>query len=159
MNDEIINTILKETYSVAELTHKISILKSYVLDSLFTSQSKIIFLEKDLAWLKSLPPAFWQNFTKDNVYDLFSELEKQKNNLKVLTIYLSFDPDENALSQINAMARKEFTSFSLLDVKFDPNLIAGAALVWKGIYKDYSLRAQIAGKQTEILASFKKYLR
>ena len=41
----------------------------------------------------------------------------------------------------------------------DPRLIAGAALVWKGVYRDYSLRAKLEQKRQELLEEFRKFLR
>lgn len=158
MND-VLNAILKDTYTLAQLKYRISILKNYLLQNLFGSQQKVEFGVKDTNWLKSLPPDFYQNFNKDNVYNLLSQIEKQKEGLKNLTIYLTFEPDDPSLAQIGNYARKSFGDNLLLDIKYDPNLIAGAALVWKGVYKDYSLRAQLAEKKEQILESFKKYLR
>lgn len=132
--EEILNTILKDTYSLTALTHKLSVLKTYLLQTLFNGEQKE-FAQQDLTWLQSLPAAFLQNFNKNNIYDIFSNLEKQKNGLKILTLYLTFDPDDQTLAQIGDHVRKSFNSLMLLDIKFDPNLIAGAAVVWKGIRK------------------------
>ncbi len=157
--DSILNTILKDTYTLSSLKHRLNILKSHLLKAFFGTQQNQDFEAKDSAWLNSLPPTFYQNFNKDNIYDLFSQVEKQKESLKNLTIYLTFEPDDFTVTQIGAYARRSFGDYLLLDIKYDPNLIAGAAVVWKGIYKDYSLRAQLAEKQSEILQSFKKFLR
>lgn len=158
--NEILNTILKDTYTLTQLKHRLNILKSYLLNSFFSSGTQNEALSSpDLNWLKSLPPTFYQQFTKDNVYKIFADLESKINQFQPLIIYLTFEPDDAAISQIGAFARKTFKDLLLLDTKFDPNLIAGAALVWKGIYKDYSLRAKIEERKTEMLESFKKFLR
>lgn len=155
----LLTAILKDTYTLAQLKYRVSLLKNYLLQNLFGSQQKLEFGVKDANWLKSLPPDFYQNFNKDNVYRLLADIEKQKEGLKNLTIYLTFEPDDFTLNQIGAYARKSFGEQILLDVKYDPNLIAGCSLVWKGVYKDYSLKAQLKEKQSEILDSFKKFLR
>lgn len=159
MNNPVLATILKDTYTNTELKHKLNILKSYLLQNLFGSQSQKEWAAKDLVWLKSQPASFFQYFNKDNIYNLFAEIEKQISQIKILTIYLTFEPDENSLAQIGQMARKTFNKLMILDIKYDPNLIAGAALVWNGIYKNYSLRSKIEEHKNEILESFKKYLR
>lgn len=155
----VLNTILKDTYSIAELKHKLNILKSYLLQNFFGAQSTKEWAAKDLVWLKSQPPSFFQSFNKDNVYNFFTEAEKQITQIKILTIYLTFEADDQTLTQIGQVARKTFNRLLLLDIKYDPNLIAGAALVWNGIYKDYSLRSTIQQKKSLILDSFKKFLR
>lgn len=159
MSNQILNTILNDTYSLTALKHKLNVLKSYLLQNLFGAQAPKLDEEaKDLVWLKSLPPPFFQQFNKDNVYNIFFDMEKQINSLKVLTIYLTFEPDEQTLSQIGVHVRQTFNQLLLLDIKYDPRLIAGAALVWNGVYKDYSLRQTLAQKKAMILESFKKFL-
>lgn len=157
--NHLLNTILKEAYTQTMLNHRLSILKAYLLQNLFGGSQKLLWQQADLSWLKSLPPGYLQNFSKDNVYQIFTELDQQKLKLKPLTIYLAFEPDDSSINLIGTMARKMFADSLILDLKYDPNLIAGAALVWKGIYRDYSLRSQIEQKKTEILQSFKKFLR
>jgi len=158
MND-LLDIILKDTYSQVQLKHRLNILKAYLLNNFFGTLKKQEITEKDLAWLKSLPAAYYQNFNKDNTQNIFTELDQRINQLKLMTIYLTFEPDDYSLSQIGTYARKLFGNFLLLDIKYDPNLIAGAALVWNGVYRDFSLRAKIEEKKALILESFKKYLR
>lgn len=158
MND-LLAAILKDTYSQTQLKHKLNILKSYLLQNFFGGKETQSLEQTDLSWLKSLPSSFFKNFNKDNIYQIFTWLEKEKIKLKTLTIYLTFEPDDLSLSSIGTYARRVFGNNLLLDIKYDPNLIAGAALVWQGIYRDYSLRTGIEQKKAEILQSFKKYLR
>lgn len=159
MNEDILSIILKDTYTLANLKHRINVLKSYLLENLYGAEQKKEFEAKDLVWLKSLPSPFYQNFNKDNVSSLFSELEKKVTELKTLTLYLTFEADNSSLAEIGTYARKNFGNSLILDIKYDPHLIAGCALVWKGIYRDYSLRSKIEEKKSMILDSFKKYLR
>ncbi len=159
--DEVLNTILQNTYSLTSLKHRLRILKSNLLKTFFGGENQNLKLTaQDLNWLKSLPENFYQKFTKDNIYQILSDLEKRIHSLPSLTMYLTFEPDDVTLTQLGSVTRKTFNSPSLiLDIKLDPNLIAGAALVWKGVYKDYSLRAKIEGRKLEIFEGFKKFLR
>lgn len=157
---DILNTILTNTYSLIQLKHRLNILKSYLLKAFFGNLQTSPILKEDLDWLNSLPEQFYQQFNKDNVYTIFENLEQLISNLNPLTIYLTFEPDDITLTQIAAYARKTFDDHTLLlDIKFDPKLIAGCSLVWKGVLKDYSLKVRIEEKKMEILANFKKYLR
>lgn len=157
--DDILTTILKNTYSLTQLKHRLRVLKSTLSSRLFGGESKEEFATSDSTWLSSLPPQFMGQFTKDNLNEIFTQLETKINGLKILVLYLPFDADEQTLTQIGEFARKTFSNLIVLDMKFDPNLIAGAALSWNGVYKDYSLRSKIAEKKGEILESFKKFLR
>lgn len=156
--DQILPTILKNTYSLQQLKHRFNVLKNSILESFFNTPAQNI-TAKDLSWLQTFPPSFSKNFTKDNVYEIFNLLDKEITKLKTLVIYLTFEPDDTSLVSIGSYSRKLFGGNLLLDVKFDPNLIAGTALVWNGNYKDYSLRAKIEEKKNAVSDSFKKFLR
>lgn len=157
MNDTLA-IILKDTYSLSQLKHRLRILKSSLLKAFFGG-ANLSFSPEQLSWLKSLPTDFYHKFTKDNVYQIFTEMEKEISKLKTLTMYLTFEPDSAALYEIGAYIRTNFGPGFLLDIKLDPALIAGTALVWKGVYKDYSLRAKLQARKTETLQEFKKFLR
>lgn len=157
--NQILTTILQNTYTLTQLKHRLNILKSFLINSFFSNQTQVSLPPSDLNWLKSLPPSFYQQFNKDNVYQIFADLENNIKSLQPLIVYLSFEADDSSTSQIGIFARKTFGSILLLDTKFDPNLIAGVALSFKGIYRDYSLRAKIEERKAEILEEFKKYLR
>lgn len=156
--DNILATVLNTTFSLTQFKHKERVLKSY-LEKTFFGGSPESANPSDLNWLKSLPASFYQNFNKDNIYELFTNLEQAVAKLPTLTMYLTFEPDDNTLTQIGTFVRKNFGQTLLLDIKLDPKLIAGTALVWRGILKDYSIKARIEVKKTEILTGFKKFLR
>lgn len=159
--DDTLAIILKDTYSLSQLKHRMRILKANLLKTFFGGENNQAsnLTAQDLSWLQSLPENFYKKFTKDNVYQILTDLDKTASSLPTLTMYLTFEPDETALSQIGSTARKTFSLPLLLDIKLDPNLIAGVALVWKGVYRDYSLRAKIEGRKAEIIDGFKKFLR
>lgn len=159
--------ILKDTFSTSGLRHRLRILKEYLLQKYFgekTSQDSqetinSSLLPEDEAWLKSLPESFLKQFNKDNVYAGLDELEKSSQDVPVLTLYLTFEPDESTLAQIGSKVRNLFGPNILLDIKLDLSLVAGCALGWKGVMRDYSLKSQIEAKKGEISAAFKKFLR
>lgn len=175
--DEILAVILQDTYSLTQFKHRLRTLKSNLIETFFgethlasTSGEESSFgtgptpevnlAPQDLDWLKSLPSGFYQNFTKDNVYQVFTNLEGEIPKLKILIMYLSFEPDDVTLNQIGQASRKAFASpLLLLDIKLNPILIAGPALSWKGVLRDYSLKAKLTERKEEILQSFKKFLR
>ncbi len=149
--------ILKDTFTLTQLKTRIRALKASLLNKFFGGD--IEQPPADLNWLSSLPQSLHQQFTKDNVYKIFEDIEKAIPTLPILTIYLAFEPNENSISQIAAFARKVPFPTLLLDIKLDPNLLAGCAFVWKGVFRDYSLRAKLEEKKPEIINNFKKFLR
>ncbi len=147
--------ILKDTYSLTQYKHRVMALKAFLVQSFFGGGPA-----PDTTWLKSLPKALFQGFTRDNVYDTISSLEKAATTLPVLTLHLAFDPDEATVSQLGAEVRAGFSSPTmLLDIKLNPNLIAGAALSWKGRLRDYSLKARLEEKRQELSEEFRRFLR
>lgn len=159
--DDILNIILRNTCSLAQLKHRLKILKSNLIKTFFGDQSDTESISpEDLNWLKSLPSDFYQKFNKNNVYRIFEDLDAGITKLQILSLYLTFEPDESALSQISAYARKTFNlPLLLLDIKLDPDLVAGTAISWKGQLRDYSLHAKMEEKKVEIGQGFRRFLR
>jgi len=152
---DLLNTILTSTYTMQDLRHRIRILKSYLETKYFGG--KFDFTPEDNIWLNSLGHDFYNNFSKENLYQTFQELEKKTANLNPLIIYLSFEPGITQIEAIHNWFRKNISQNILFDIKIDHELIGGAALVYKGIYRDYSLKAKIQENSQAILTEFKKH--
>lgn len=160
MSNDLLNTLLNTTYTQNQLKHRLRILRLYLLKAFFGSQEGQNLDPRDLGWLSSLPFPFYKNFTKDNTYQILDDLENQAEKLPTLTIYLPIEATDNVCLQVGSYARKAFQHPTLLlETKFNPALIAGAALSWKGLYRDYSLKTKIESKSQEILQGFRKFLR
>ena len=74
--NNILNTILKDSYTLTQLKHRLAVLKADLLQNLYGNQMNQKFEAQDVNWLKSLPANFYQSFNKDNTTTLFSDLEK-----------------------------------------------------------------------------------
>lgn len=161
MNNNILDQILKNTYTVDRLKKRVKALKTALTEEYFGGgdETNLNLDKQEKEWLKSLPADFLKNFNKDDFNEIFSSLESQISSLKPLTVYLAFEPEEKELSEIAGFVRTNFLKNLLLDVKLDPSLIGGCALIWNGIYKDYSLRARLEGNKEQILGEFKQFLK
>ncbi len=158
--DDILTIILKDTYSLTQYKHRLMVMKTHLLQVFFGGGQNETLSTQDSIWVKSFPPNFYKQFNKDNVYDIFSGLENRISHLQILTIYLTFEPDEITLIQLGQAARTFFGFPALiLDIKLNPNLIAGTALSWKGRLRDYSLKAKLEEKRIEIAQGFRRFLR
>lgn len=157
--DQILAVILKDTYSLSQLKKRLQILQSTFQQQFFHSQATENLTPKDNQWLKSLPKSFIAAFNKDNLTQNLSSLSSKINSTSILTLYLPIDVSDEILDQIGNKVRQNFGANFLIDIKYNPILIAGCALSWKGIYKDYSLHSKIAERRLAILQSFKKFLR
>ncbi len=151
-----IDVILQNTYTLADLKHRLRILKEYLEGQIFLSPSSLSV--DDQTWVNSLPKDFLNQFNKDNLSGLFDRLEKELAKISPLVLYLSFNPDPETVSRLSLWLKNNLTQPYLLEIKLDPGLIGGCALVLQGIYQDYSLRARIQQQKNLILQEFKRYI-
>lgn len=160
----LMDIILKDTYTLLILQKRLRALRDYLIHRLFVSQEStdsfkgVNLTVSDLQWLYSLGSEFYSEFTRNNVYSKLKQLEDEVKKLPILTLYLSFEPTEETQRLIGEFIRNQFPHNMIYDPKIDPNLIGGAALVWKGVYRDYSVRSAIDQKRDSILQSFKSFL-
>lgn len=157
--NNLLETILKDCFTLARLQRRVRILKSFLENKLFSNNTPTNIEEADMNWLKSLGEPFFSQFNQNNLYQIFTDTEAQISKLSPLIIYFPFTIDNQTEVQIGSFIRKLFPTIYLFDAKFDPNLIAGCSISWRGVLKDYSLRARVEEKKTEILSGFKKYVR
>ena len=156
---DIIDTILTNTYTIQDMRHRMRILKSNLENTLFGKVQTEILSSDDTIWLSSLTLSFINYFTKDNIYSSFKNIEAELKKLKILIIYLSFEPEQEQIENIGKWLRTNLTEIKLFDIKLDPSLLGGIALVKDGVYKDYSLKTRIQEQGEMILVEFKKYIR
>lgn len=156
MND-LLNIILKDTLTQTGLKHAMLILRAFLSQKIFGSRAQ--FAPNDLNWLNALPENFYQQFNSQNTYQLLEELTRETQKITPLVIYLAFETDEGIAAQICSFARQTFQKPNLiLDIKLNPLLIAGCSLSFRGVYKDYSLKAKIEERKQDLITSFKKFL-
>lgn len=152
--NNILYKFLETTYYKSQITKRFNALKGFLQNKFFNSPQSNLNPE-DSQWLNSLGEDFLKNFTKLNIYQTLSKLEKDIKVLQTLTIYLSFEMPDEEKDKLGSYLRQNFKKDLIFEIKLDPNLIGGAAFSWKGIYKDYSLRSRIDQNHEQILSSLK----
>ena len=156
----ILETILKTTYTLHDVKHRLRILKTYVEQKLFGSTEQTeAFSPEDTSWLQSLGEDTFSQFNKNNATQIFEDTQKEIEKIETIVIYLPFQADTATLNQLGVWLKQNFTSSFIFDIKLDPTLIGGCALVKGGIYKDYSLKTKFHEQQDQILTEFRKYFR
>lgn len=149
--------LVSGVYTMHDLEEKLQFLKNYLKIQIFGDKDTKNFSSEDLTWLATLPPDFIKDINKDNMDQIFADLEKETKNLKALVMFIPTDFPHATIKDLSLKLRKDYGPRFLIDLKNDPNLIAGCALVWNGIYKDYSLRAKINESREDILLILKKW--
>ncbi len=116
-------------------------------------------LEIDVNFIKELGPDFFKNFSSVNINDQLASLEKAVNDTKTILIYLPFELPGDHIIDIGGWLKKNLGVNTLFEINYDPELIGGLAISYKGIFKDYSLRAKVnenKAKVLEVLGGYKK---
>jgi len=156
---ELLNIISANAYTIIALKKRVRILKEYLEKQFFGGNVNLNLSPEDQFWLNSLPKTLLASFNKDNFYKLIEELNEQITSIKPLVVYIAFDMPDPQLALLTQYIRKSLMAPLLfLEVKQNPILIAGAAFVYKGVYKDYSLKGRIEQNKEKILLEFKRSL-
>lgn len=161
MEDQFYSAILTDTYTARKLQKRLRVLKGYLLSKLFNSTLSEVDqneLNEEKEWFDSIDQKLIEQINKDTVYQLFTNLENKIKQIRLLTIYVAFDLPKDEITRLGRTLRHTYGNDFLFDIKFDPNIIAGAAFVWQGVYKDYSVRSLIGQRKQEILSEFRHYV-
>lgn len=155
MTTNLLEAILSNTFIKNQAEKKVMVLKDYLLDNLFAQGKKTATDE----WVTSLDKKVLESITPQNVYSVFDKMEADIKAIEPLVLYLPYELPETEIVQIGTSLRSDYGASFLIEITIDPNLIAGCALSFKGIYKDYSLKQKIADNKQAILETFRKYVK
>lgn len=159
---QIINTILHQTYTIQEISRRIRLLKEYVNNQLYKQTSidlnTLSSNGGDLNWLKSLPTDFFNQFNKADASEIFEQLDRFIAEQKPLLIYIPFEMPQDEIPKLGQWLRTTYGEDFLFDLKYDPSLLAGCSLVWNGLHRDYSVRKRIEDSQNEIIKEMNSFI-
>lgn len=161
MEEQFYSAILTDTYTARKLQKRLRVLKGFLLGKLFNapqSESDQSELLEEKEWFDGIDKQLLDQIDKDSVYQLFTNLENKIKQIRLLTIYIAFEMPKDEITRLGRTLRHVYGNDFLFDIKFDPNIIAGAAFVWQGVYKDYSIRSLIDQHKQDILSEFRHYV-
>lgn len=151
-------TSLKTTREVDDLSSEIDVLMSASFKSAKMS------LEKALSSISGKTAAkITDIFSKNNfdmndkklVSDFLDTLKNLIKKFKIIKLILAFDPTRKAIENIHDFISENIGIGYILDIEIDESILGGAAIMFNGNYKDYSLRKNLdeifANKKSEIL--------
>lgn len=157
MEEQFLNEILKDTYTLESFRKRVLTLKHSIEKKVYNSEPENS--QKDQV-AKVEFDNLLEGVTSNNFPKIFKRMEAFVSQGSVLTIYFVFLPDENQIKEIGQFLRKSLDKPDLVfDVKVDPSLIGGCAIVYKGVYKDYSLKAKINANKEKLVEQFRKYFK
>lgn len=151
-------TSLKTTQEVDDLSSEIDTIESALFTSSKVSLEKALTLiNEDLA--KKITKIFLKNnldmTDKAIVRDFLETLRNLIKKFKVIKLILAFDPTRKTIENIHGFVSESIGIGYILDIEIDESKLAGAAVMFNGKYKDFTLRKTLeevfANKNQEIL--------
>jgi F0F1-type ATP synthase delta subunit len=86
-------------------------------------------------------------------------LDSKINKVNIVTVYLAFEmPNEEIVKLAQNIRTTLKSTVTFLEIKKDANLLAGMALVYKGVYKDYSLRKKLEDQKEKLIMEMRRYI-
>lgn len=168
---ELLETILTNTYTKEDLQHRLTLLREFMEYQFFKPHEKtnVVYLlnefidqkkesRDEFNALNAWDYPFYSRFNKENVYENLKEIEKEAEKLPVITIYLPFNLPIFEAPKLGKWLRANIDPKILAEIKSDPSLIGGCSLVYKGEYRDLSLRFYIEKHKEAIRKVLESYL-
>lgn len=150
MDNQLLKTVLKDIYFLSQVRARLKLLRLFLNQKFFNSQFDETSLpEADLNWLKSLGEDTHKQFTHLNTEEILQKLEQDVQQIETVKLFVAAELPQSGILKIGRWLGQNYPGF-LFDIKIDPDLIGGAALSYKGIYKDYSLKARIEERKEEL---------
>lgn len=163
MTNKILETILSNTFDKISLNHRLNLLKGFLEYQFFSphENTNLIYLlnqyftlkresRDDFNALVSWDNEFFNSFDQKNLYRNFNKISQEVLDLPTVTVYLPFRPSIYEIPRLGGWFRKNVSPKAIMDVKSDKSLIGGCALIWKGIYRDFSLRFYIEKNKVKL---------
>lgn len=157
-----LSLLLKTSYTRAQVAKNLGLLRDFLQYWLFNNLDlKVAMTEYtknnlQSSILSNLPEEFYHQFNKTNVTEILKDLETKFGQIKTLTICLPLELPESEINELGIHLRSTFQTPMLIEFKLDPSLIAGPALIYNGVYKDYSIKTKIAQNRSLIIETLKK---
>lgn len=162
---DLLEVILSNTFIKSLALKKVVVLRNNLVNKLFKGESTPLPSQSNVedpkiaSWAQDLNPAVFSNITQANVYSTFDTLESILKAIEPLILYIPYELPEKEIVQIGTKLRSDYGPHFLIEINIDPNLIAGCALSYKGVYKDLSVKQRISDHRKEILSEFGKYIK
>lgn len=148
-----LKTVLSNTYTKSSLMSRMILLRQFLEYQFFRphQNSNLFYLINDYFSAEKISRdefnaftlwdyEFFNQFNRENFYARLESLEKESDLLPLVGVFLPFHPPIYEIPRLALWLRKNVSGETLMDLKFDQSLIGGCALVWRGVYHDFSLR-------------------
>jgi F0F1-type ATP synthase delta subunit len=169
MEENLLNAILKDTFTLDSFKKRYMVLKIALEKRIYGSSSTIADkdakqvsqgLLNEKSWADNFDQSVTEGINSENFHAVNEYIDNFISNATTLSIYFVFIPDHAQVKEIGEWLRTSLNNPKLIfDVKIDPSLIGGCAIAYKGVYKDYSLKARIEANKEKLMEEFRRYLK
>ncbi len=178
--EELTKTLLATTYTKAQSLRRLRLIQDFLNFWVFTPHDQAESTQKISEFIANetnITPAdqqwalqFFTDFVPriGNLSDqlhrnqVLSTLQQAEENLaktEILKLYIPFDMPGDQILRLGQWVKTNISPLVLMELHFNGELLAGCAMSWKGVYRDYSLGGQIAQNRAEILQSLTSFKR
>ncbi len=165
MDTQLLDQILRDNFTPTSCLRRLHLLKDLMAKKLFQKdqvlkKSELLLLGKeDADWINTIDKSLLDELNGKNYDQIFQSVEEKIKQIQPLTIFVPLAFSNDQVIEIGLYLRRTYGSNFLMETKIDPSLIAGAALSWKGIYKDYSLKKRMEDQKPLVLNALKQYIK
>lgn len=147
--EEIVKTIVKSTYTTADIQRREMFLRQYLEQAYFVPDAerdvtKFLLAKHaqtdDMKAFVAWGDGFFSQFDKNRMYKMLSEIEEMIKTLPVVGVYVPYECTPAEIIKLGKWFRTNVDKMVIIDVHTDPTLLGGCAFVFNGVYRDYSLR-------------------
>jgi F0F1-type ATP synthase delta subunit len=164
--EKIAKTILSNTFTKADLARRVRLLRQYMETCFYkpekTEMTKFLINERatteDINSFITWGDDFFRHFTKENTYKIIEQVEEMLKKMHLISMYIPYEPVPAEVVKLGKWFRGNVGDEVIIDLRTDPTLLGGCAFVFKGIYRDYSLRYYMAKKRDEIAKMISDYV-
>lgn len=166
MEEKLLETVIANTYTKSSFYRRLACLRAYIEKKYFSKSGFKSFPEyleeqeidsEDKAALKKWSEVFSKRLSQSSFYKKLEALRDEFSGLPSVAIYLPFRAPDEELNKIGEWLRKNVKKDLVMDVKFDPAMVGGCGLVWKGYYKDYSLKNFFSANRDKVKEMLEGY--
>ena len=167
MTNPFLKTFTEHIYSRADFAHRISLVREFFEFIFFTrrniSANKdgieqfAVYSKKplaDIAFLRTLPPSFFDAFTQESFYETLNRLSEDSKQLKTLSLTVPVPLSHADEAAISAWAHREVDPDLLIDVDIDSSIAVGCRVAWDNRLHDFSFNHYLTENQTVLHERF-----
>ncbi len=182
MNEEqIIDKILEQTFTRPQLARRTRVLRDFISFRLYKISegpplplpkqielylalhqkdlSELNLLRQEGNWLIALGEQFLSLFTPQNSSQIFKLLEEYAATIRPIFVYLPFEMPDQEVLNLGQWFKQNIGKGTLYEINYDGDLIAGCALSYRGVYRDYSLKRKFSENSQLIQEAILKNLK